>query len=182
MGNRGCLHDETGQIRRRWTTRAWIACRLSFKGRRRALMQPGRYTELFFLDEATAAAAGHRPCAECRHEEYRAFRTLWEQTLAPVRGAPEIDATLHAARIDGATRAQCRHTRDWPDLPQGAFAYHSGTPHLVLTDRLLPCSPAGYGAPVARPDFGQADVLTPEPIVALLAAGWAPALHETASA
>lgn len=180
MGNRGCLHDHAGRIARRWTTRAWIACRLEFRDRRRALMQPGRYTELFFLDEATAAAAGHRPCAECRHEDYRAFRKLWHDVHGPVRSVTEIDARLHAARIDPATRAQRRYPARWSDLPDGSFALHGGRPHLLAGGWLLPFAPAGYGPALPLPATGEAEVLTPAPLVALMRAGWRPALHPSA--
>src|SRR5437879_4291036 len=102
-GNRGCLHDATGRIRRRYDGKRWIACRLRFRGwQRRPLLQPGRFTELFFLDEATAFAAEHRPCALCRREDYERFRALWPAGPA---GADAIDARLHAERVDPETRA-----------------------------------------------------------------------------
>ena len=95
-GNRGCLHDEDGRIRPRYAERRWIACKLEFGGRRRSpLMQPGKYTELFFLDEATAFAAGHRPCAECRREDYVRFNELWPGP----GGADAIDLRLHGERL-----------------------------------------------------------------------------------
>ena len=105
-GNRGCLHDEQGRIRRRYATRRWIACRLEFKGWHRApLLQPGKFTELFFLDEATAFAAGHRPCALCRREDYVRFNELWPGP----GGADAIDLRLHGERLGAATwRATCR--------------------------------------------------------------------------
>lgn len=180
MGNRGCLHDGAGRIVRRWTTRAWIACRLSFKARRRPLMQPGRYTELFFLDEAVAAAAGHRPCAECRRADYLAFRALWAAVHGPVARVAEIDARLQAARIDPATRGQRRHAAPWADLPDGAFALQDGQAHLVSGGQILPHGPAGYGPPLPRPVRGRAEVMTPAPLVALMQAGWRPALHPSA--
>src|SRR5215212_4900162 len=99
FGNRGCLHDDEGRIRRRFAGRAWIACRLRFKDRRRALMQPGRYTELFFLDDATALAAGHRPCAECRRDDYRRFIEAWPEPLPRRRFAAAINARLHEERL-----------------------------------------------------------------------------------
>ena len=106
-GNRGCLHDAGGRIRRRYNGKRWIACRLEFKGWRRSpLMQPGRFTELFFLDEATAFAAGHRPCALCRRADYDRFAALWRELHPAQRGADAIDAQLHAERVDSATRAQ----------------------------------------------------------------------------
>src|SRR3954447_5212073 len=99
FGNRGCLHDGSGRIRRTHRTRAWIACRLEFKDRRRELMRPGRFTELFFLDEATALAAGHRPCAECRRADYDALVALWRERHPTDAGADAIDTRLHAERL-----------------------------------------------------------------------------------
>ncbi len=103
MGNRGCLHDAKGQIRRPWQLERWIVCVLAFKGRQRRVMTPGRYTELFFLDEATALAAGHRPCAECRRERFNAYRRALAAGGAkgdePLRSAVEIDHRLHAERV-----------------------------------------------------------------------------------
>jgi hypothetical protein len=107
FGNRGCLHDAQGRIRRHHAGRAWIACRLRFKDRRRTLMQPGRYTELFFLDDATALAAGHRPCAECRREDFKAFAELWPGPREARVRAPEIDAQLHAQRLTRDGRKRC---------------------------------------------------------------------------
>src|SRR5205823_4493369 len=115
-GNRGCLHDEHRQIRRRQATKRWIACQLQFRGRRRKqLMAPGRYTELFFLDEATALAAGHRPCAECRRADYNRLTELWWQLYEDEGGAEAIDAQLHRERIDGAGRRL--HEASYRELP-----------------------------------------------------------------
>ena len=98
-GNRGCLHDETGRIRRRYNGKRWIACRLEFRGWKRGpLLQPGKFTELFFLDEATAFAAGHRPCALCRREDYNRFCEIWSTLHPDQAGADAIDAQLHAER------------------------------------------------------------------------------------
>lgn len=166
MGNRGCLHDQAGRIRRSHAGHRWIACAPLFRGRRRALMQPGRYTELFFLDEATAYAAGHRPCAECRRSDWLAFRALWAQ----VHGAADaggIDAALHAARLNGPAR---RLTPAAPaDLPPGAMALAAGAPALVTPAGLAPWSFAGYGP--ARPGQGPVLAITPGPILALIRAG-----------
>jgi len=144
-GNRGCLHDPEGRIRRPYAVRRWIACRLEFKDRRRTpKLQPGRFTELFFLDEATAFAAGHRPCAECRRQDYIRFMGLVGET-----GADAIDARLHAERISG--RERVLHDADLDELPDGAFVLHDSEPLLVLGDRLLAWSPAGYSAARPRP-------------------------------
>lgn len=185
-GNRGCLHDEHGHIRRRYNGKRWIACRLEFRGwKRERLLQPGRFTELFFLDEATAFAAGHRPCALCRHEDYQGFVTLW-QGLHPCdeTGADAIDARLHAERVELDSRAQRRHDVPLDVLPDGAFVLHNGTPHLVVDDALLRWTPAGYVERASRPRGGQATLLTPPSLVAVLDAGWrsvVPLFHPSAS-
>ena len=184
-GNRGCLHDAEGEIRRPFAGRRWIACRLEFRGRRRSpLQQPGRYTELFFLDEATAFAAGHRPCRECRFRDYTEFVTLWhKQHGGPRPTADVVDARLHAERLHPATRTQRRHTTPYRDLPDGAFVVVDGQPLLVLGDALLPWTPSGYGYPRQPPRTGTADVLTPPSLVRVLASGWRsslPLLHPSA--
>ncbi|HEY4659706.1 MAG TPA: hypothetical protein VIH11_09370, partial [Gemmatimonadaceae bacterium] len=107
--NRGCLHDATGRIRRRFAGKRWIACRLEFRGwKREPLLQPGRFTELFFLDEATAFAAGHRPCALCRREDYNRFSAIWREHHPGQVGADAIDAQLHSERVAPDTRGQLR--------------------------------------------------------------------------
>jgi hypothetical protein len=183
-GNRGCLHDGDGHIRRRYATRRWIACRLQFKGwLRRPLLQPGKFTELFFLDEATAFAAGHRPCALCRREDYDRFTELWLDLHPGQRGADAIDDQLHAERFDPATRVQRRHEADIAGLPDGAFVLHDDRPYLVRGEELLRWSPAGYDARTARPAETKATVITPPSLVAVLRTGWrgaVPLLHPTA--
>jgi hypothetical protein len=164
-GNRGNLHDAHGAIRRRPGTPHWIACRLRYKDWHRAeLMQPGRMTELFFLDEATAFSAGHRPCALCRREDYKRFLAL-----AGARGADELDGRLQGERLDG--RAQRHHAGRFADLPRGAFVVRSGEPWLVLDDALRRWTPGGYTDSVARPT-GDAVVITPPTTVEVLRAGW----------
>jgi hypothetical protein len=183
--NRGVLHDAHGEIRRRWGVRRWIACRLQFKGRRRSpLMMPGRYTELFFLDEATALAAGHRPCGECRYEDYRRFSELWQQLHPGQVGADAMDDQLHSERVDSKTREQRRHELPWADLPDGTFVLDDERPWLVRGAELLEWTPAGYvAARRTRPSTGTAVALTPPSLIALLRAGWEPAtvpfLHPT---
>ena len=180
-GNRGCLHDGDGRIRRSYQGRRWIACRLAFRGRRRSpLMRPGRFTELFFHDEATAFAAGHRPCAECRREDYDRFAGLWLDRHGE-RGADAIDARLHEERVD-ATRSRRFHPAAFADLPDGAFVLHHGTPKLVLGDALLSWSPAGYSHPRPRPE-GDATLVTPPSLVAVLRSCWpstVPVIHPSA--
>ena len=160
-GNRGRLHDAHGVIRRQWQVKRWISCRLEFRGRRRAggPMPPGRYTGLFFLDDATALAAGHRPCAECRHADYRSFLAL-----AGASGADELDLLLHAER--GSLRE-----RELDDLPDGAFVVLDGEPWLVLGAELLRWTPGGYPERRVRLS-GRADVATPPTSLRVLASGW----------
>jgi hypothetical protein len=166
-GNRGCLHDADGRIRRCFAGKRWIACRLEFRGRRRSpLLQPGRYTELFFLDEATALAAGHRPCAECRRADYGRFCELWRELHREQTSADAIDAQLHAERL-GA-----RAARSLDQLPDGTFVLHEGEPWLVRGDELLRWTPAGYPTRVPRRGSGPVEVVTPPSLVAVLGAGW----------
>ncbi len=181
-GNRGCLHDEAGRIRRRYAVRRWISCRLVFKDWHRSpLLQPGKFTELFFLDEATAFAAGHRPCALCRRADYDRFSSLW-LGLHGERGADTIDERLHAERVDPETRRHRLHEAELGELPDGAFVLHEDAPRLVLGNALLTWSPGGYTARSARP-AGRATLVTPPSLVAVLRAGWSsdlPLLHPSA--
>ena len=183
-GNRGCLHDGAGRIRRTYATKRWISCRLEFKGwRRERLVQPGRFTELFFLDEATAFAAGHRPCALCRRDDYDRFRAIWRGLHAGEDRADPIDARLHDERLD--EHARRLHDTAADDLPDGAFVLNDGAPHLRLRGRLLRWTPAGYadeGARVGR----TARAITPPSLLHLLRVGWdgaaVPLLHPSARA
>jgi hypothetical protein len=180
-GNRGCLHDAAGDVRRHHAGRRWIACRLRFRDWHRApLLQPGRFTELFFLDEATAFAAGHRPCALCRREDYGRFAAIWNDLHPGERGADAIDARLHEERLEG--RRQRHHRRAFAALPDATMVLHDGAPHLVRGGALHAWSPAGYGGPLALPAH-EADVITPPSLVDVLRTGWSgavPLVHPTA--
>jgi hypothetical protein len=174
-GNRGCLHDETGRIRRRYNGKRWIACRLQFRGWHRwPLMQPGRFTELFFLDEATALAAGHRPCALCRRRDYARLVDIWNKLHPGEVGADAIDARLHTERVAHPTREQFRHEALLDELPDGAFVLHEGAPCLVFGSHLLGWTPAGYAGRMSRPARQPALVITPPSLVAVLRVGWQP--------
>jgi hypothetical protein len=185
FGNRGCLHDDEGRVRRSHAGRLWIACRLTFKDRRRDLMQPGRYTELFFLDEATALAAGHRPCAECRRKDYVRFVEKWPGELPDRSRAGAINNQLHAERLTD-TGTQRHYDAPLDELPDGAFVLRDDTPWLVRGDRLLRWTPAGYTDAVASPAATRAVVITPPTLVAVLDRGWRPTavpfLHPSADA
>jgi hypothetical protein len=168
-GNRGCLHDDAGRIRRRYNGRRWISCQLRFKDwRRTKLLQPGKFTELFFLDEATAFAAGHRPCALCRRADYNRFAETWQNLHPGQSSADTIDVQLHDERVDPDTRGQRHHDAPFEDLPDATFVLYEDTPHLVLGDSLLAWSPAGYAARRPRPRQGQARVITPPSLVEVL--------------
>jgi hypothetical protein len=184
-GNRGCLHDDQGRIRRASATKRWIACRLRFKDWQRSpLLQPGRFTELFFLDEVTAFAAGHRPCALCRRADYNRFGARFAALHPGVRGADAIDEQLDQERLAGSGRRL--HRARLGTLPDGAFVVVDEEACLVLDGGLRPWTPSGYaparaGGPAARHTV---DVLTPPSIVEILRSGWdgaVPLLHPSAT-
>jgi hypothetical protein len=175
-GNRGCLHDTSGRIRRQYAVRRWIACRLEFRGWQRGpLLQPGRFTELFFLDEATALAAGHRPCALCRRADYDRLTATW-RALHPGEAATAdaIDRQLHTERLDPATGGRRRHPLPLDSLPDGAFVELDGAPWLVLGGSLRRWTPGGYTDRTARPARATLATITPPTFVAMLRRGWTP--------
>jgi hypothetical protein len=183
MGNRGGrIHDGARKLsRRRWASKAWICCRLEFKNRHRAVWSDS-YTELFFLDEPTALAAGHRPCFECRRADAVAFATAW--TRAHGGGgrpsAPHMDSVLHDERLAG--RAKRLHLPA-TSLPDGTFVTLAGEPdlaHAIRGGRLLRWSHDGYVASHALADASIAAVITPPATVAALAQGYAPQWHPSA--
>ena len=176
MGNRGVLHNDHRQIVRQWQVKRWIACRLAFRGRRRAVMRPHSYTELFFLDEATAFAAGHRPCAECRHEDYRRFRALWVSCHGGSGRADEIDGRLHAERVlDRNTKRTYRATPS--RLPDGAYVVLENCPWVVRGDRLFQWSDSAYAGWRPKLNVAEVDVLTPRSTVAVMESGYVPGFH-----
>ena len=178
MGNRGILHDDHRRIRRASQCRRWITCRLSYKNIRRTVMRPHSYTELFFLDEATAFSAGHRPCAECRRENYNHFRTLWQTCRGGPVNAEIMDAVLHAER--GGSRGKRTYRANLADLPNGAFIALAGQAWLVWGAQLLAWSDAGYGARRRRSPLHDVEVLTPPSTIAVLSAGYQPDVHPSA--
>ena len=187
MGNRGVLHDDMGRIRRAWQLKRWIVCVLVFRGRKRRLMTPGRYTELFFLDEATALAAGHRPCAECRHARFLVFCNAWG-TAHPGDGgssrptANEIDDRLHAERL-APDRSKLTFEAALDGLPDRVFVAVPAwgeQAYLVWGDDLLAWSPGGYRERRRRPKGEEVRVLTPPSTVKAIRAGYVPDLHPSA--
>jgi hypothetical protein len=183
-GNRGCLHDDQQNIRRQFQGERWIICLLDFKGRKRNLMTPGHYTELFFLDEATALAAGHRPCAECQRERFTRFRDGWatanpELAVSSRPAATVMDAAIHRERtapIDHDNRS-CTSIENIPD---GVFVTDDGrTAYLIVAGGLRRWSPHGYEVPTVPLQY-PVRVLTPASVVRALAAGYSADIHRSA--
>jgi hypothetical protein len=178
-GNRGGRfhRDDKTLGTRRWASRQWICCVLSFKGRRHEVWAR-RYTGLFFLDEVTAFAAGHRPCFECRRANATSFADKWAQTKGSAFPyVEEMDRVLQAERLDG--RAKRTHPMQIDDLPDGAMIALDGAAYALRGAHLLRWAETGYGEKIARP-HGAADVLTPPSIVAILRAGYRPQWHPSA--
>lgn len=185
MGNRGCLHNSRQQIVRHHRGKRWIICVLQFKDRHRAIMTPGQYTELFFLDEATALAAGHRPCAECSRARFELFRTLWAKANNALTDrsfplATEIDVVLHRERI-APTEPKAVYQEILAALPDGSFvAFHDNQPYLWWEKTLLAWNPEGYRRVESRPADCIVRVLTPPSIVKTFAQGYIPGIHASA--
>lgn len=187
MGNRGILHDQEQRVQRRYVGKRWIICLLAFKGRKRQVMQPHAYTELFFLDEATALAAGHRPCAECQPARFRAFRSYWakanpDRTRSSTPSANQLDTVLHAERLTNK-REQATWHAPLATLPDGVIVelVETGLPHLIWQGTLLPWHTKGYGSPVDAPPDAEVEVLTPQSVVRAIVAGYAPIVHASAN-
>jgi hypothetical protein len=181
MGNRGCLHGQGRELGvSHWRSKAWICCVLDWKGVRRDPMPPGRWTALFFLDEATALAAGHRPCGYCRRSDFLGFAAAWQtaRQLAHRPRAGEMDAVLHGERVD-RTRRQVTRTMDAGRLPDGVMIRAGGDMGLLIGGRLRAWSLTGYGAAIGV--SGPVEVLTPPAIIAAIAAGYRPMVHPDAS-
>lgn len=179
-GNRGILHRDR-EIVRDFATKTWLTCVLEFKDRRQPQWQAGRYTSLFFLDEAVALAAGHRPCAECRRTDYNAYRTAWtaEQGGAlPL--AKELDERLHRERLRPGTHDRQLHQLDWRGLPDGVFALVDDRAAIVVGDHLGFWGEDGYAERAPRPRRGIASVITPPASVAVLSAGYPVQIDQSA--
>jgi hypothetical protein len=188
MGNRGgCFHDEQQRLtNRRWATKQWITCTTDYKGKRRPLMAPGRYTELFFLDEAVAFAAGHRPCALCRRADFNRFVASWSEANPGLAG-PErlrvatLDSGLHAERLT-PQRTKRTFEAKLGSLPDGTFVTFDGAESwLVAGGVLRRWSFAGYDTMQPFDPSATAHVLTPRSVVRAFAAGYEPVVHASAS-
>ncbi len=180
-GNRGILHDAQGRLGvSRWRHQNWICCTLTHpSGRYHGPMPDRGWTALFFLDEAVALAAGHRPCAECRRADYTRFRTAWERAHGPVANAAAMDRALHRARVT-RTRHQVRHNAPSDDLPTGTVIVQDGHPFLVSRSRIFRFSPDAYTSKQKRPT-GKVTVLTPAPLLAVFRHGYTPMIHPSAA-
>jgi hypothetical protein len=181
-GNRGIIHDPSTKtlLRKRWSSPAWLTCVCEFRGRRRRVMGGRSWTELFFLDEATAFAAGHRPCFYCRRDDANRFRAAWEQgnDVASVL-APEIDAVLHRERLDRGSKRLHPLPMPLEKLPDGAMLQAGGESYLIAQGRALQWSFAGYRA--AETAINDVMLLTPPSTLRAFAAGYRPLLHPSAS-
>lgn len=185
LGNRGIIHNERREIVAQWRTKAWITCELHYRGVRRRVFSPRTWSELFFLDEATAFAAGHRPCAYCRRERYNEFKHAWCAANAGLLDEPDprvgvIDARLHAERVDRQGR-KVTYAARFGDLPPGTFIALDDAACLIWRGRLFPWSHHGYGSsqPALRSST-RVEVLTPGSIVAMFREGFEPQIHESA--
>jgi hypothetical protein len=181
-GNRGIIHDPASRtlLNKRWASRAWLICLCEFRGRRREVMGGRSWTELFFLDEATALAAGHRPCFFCRRDDALKFRAAWElgNGVSGVR-ADEIDGVLHRERLEGRTKRLHKLPMPWQELPDGAMLQEESVSFLIVQGRALQWSPAGYHRAQQPPQ--NAMLPTPPSTLRALAAGYKPLLHRSAN-
>lgn len=178
MGNRGVLHNDDQEVLRSYKLNAWITCKLEFKGRKREVMAPHRYTELFFLDEATSFAAGHRPCFECRRNDYNRFKTLWlkgnpEYNFDEKTSVKEIDDVLHKERMDD-NEVKLTYEEKIDAIPNGTFVLIDNKPHLVFGKNIYLWTPFGYEKGMALPNAETLTVLTPRSVVNTFRAGYLP--------
>lgn len=177
MGNRGVIHKDK-EITRVFKNKAWITCLLEFKGRKRAVMTPNRWTELFFLDEATSFAAGHRPCFECRKADAKRFKDCW------IKANPEyhfnsktsikfIDEIIHRERIDREHKKITHYGRA-SELPEGTFIFMHDNSYVLKAGRLHRWTPFGYEDSITVPEDSTLAILTPRSIVNAFRAGYVP--------
>lgn len=178
MGNRGMIHNDQKQIVKAFKHSAWIICRLEFKGRKRTVMTPNRWTELFFLDEATAFAAGHRPCFECRKEDAKRFKSCW------INGNPAynfsmktsinyIDEIIHTERLNQSKKSITLQPA-LSDIPDGTFVQMNDDPYLFANGRLHRWTPFGYEESMAATETSTVTILTPGSIVNAFREGYVP--------
>jgi len=179
-GNRGIIHDPaTKTLTRRWASRAWLTCVCEFRGRRRQVMGGRSWTELFFLDEATAFAAGHRPCFFCRRDDANRFCAAWDAGNGTIKVlARDIDPVLHRERLAGAKKRLHPLPMRWEELPDGAMVQQGAESYLIVGGRALLWSPAGYRQ--TQGEITDAMLLTPPSTLKAFSAGYRPVLHPSA--
>lgn len=185
LGNRGVLHNEQQEIVRTYKIKAWITCVLEFRGRHREVMQPNRWTELFFLDEATAFSAGHRPCFQCRYEDHQRFKTYWlkgnpEYGFDMKTPVSEIDNILHQERIT-TDKAKVTYQEKLTSLPDGTFVLYQDQFYLLKDTLLHLWTPGGYGKFISLPNLNSISVLTPRSIVNMFKSGYVPQVGKSTS-
>lgn len=183
LGNRGILHNDEKEIIAPWRHKSWVTCRLEFKNRKREIFSPNHYSELFFLDEATALAAGHRPCAECRRERYNEFKSAWlaanrEPSFVSVP-IKKIDNQLHSERaIPGGDKVT--FNSKFSEVPIGAFIELNELAVLVWNGKLYQWSPSGYSPYSKSPDLdAKVTVLTPKSFFVMLQNGFIPQVDDS---
>lgn len=183
MGNRGILHDAQQQVIKRWAHQQWIHCVLDFKGRRRQIMSPGKYTELFFLDEPTALAAGHRPCGECQRPKYKQFKALMEAIHGRSLKSAEIDKILHKERLMWQTGKRTKQKRTFSaelqTLPDFTFVAIDESTYLWRNGEIQRWTPFGYDSAEKIEKGREVEVLTPFSIVEVLRRGYQPSTRST---
>jgi hypothetical protein len=178
LGNRGVLHNDKKEIVRMYKVKAWITCALEFRGRYRQVMMPNRWTELFFLDEATAFSAGHRPCFQCRYKDHQLFKEFW------LKGNPQygfdmktpvtkIDEILQTERV-AANKSKVTYEENIKALPYGTFVLYNDKPCLLKNNKLYPWAPGGYEKPIEFPGTAKLSVLTPRSFVNMFRVGYIP--------
>ncbi len=178
MGNRGVIHNHQQELVKPFKLKAWLICKLEFKGRKRPVMAPNQYTELFFMDEATAFAAGHRPCCECRRADYDKFKSLWlkanpEYGFNLKTSIQQIDEILHQERV-GAAKEKVTFEASPNDLPNGSFIALNQNAYLIWDGLMYLWSPFGYEKGIMISEGGKVQVLTPKSVVKTFAAGYVP--------
>jgi len=180
-GNRGIIHDPaTKTLTRRWANKAWLTCVGEFRGRRREVMGGRSWTELFFLDEATALSAGHRPCFYCRRDDAVRFRAAWEAGNGATNvSARDIDAVLHGERLSGGKKRLHPLPMPLEELPAGAMVQQGNGSYLIARRRALLWTEGGYGQ--AQTTLQDAMLLTPPSTLRALSAGYRPVLHPSAT-
>jgi hypothetical protein len=170
MGNRGLLHNEHQQIVRPFKEIRWIICKLQFKNWHRPIMKKGQYTELFFMDEATALAAGHRPCAECQRERYLQYKEKWQiGNNKIIHKIGEIDAILHAERL-----SKIKPAFHIQDLPNGTLIEYNALPYLMHNEQIYEWTFEGYKSPIKLTQNPIIQLITPISTVNAIKSGFVP--------